>query len=217
MNLVELVSPQHTAVLTMEMQEAVIGREALLPALAERADACGLRDTVGRVCGAARVAGARVVHCTVETRPDGAGFRANTKIFGLTAKLRREHGSTPTDVGQPGAALVPELGVDERDIVVPRMHGMTPFTSTSLDQILRNLDVRTVVATGVSVNLGVIGMSLSAVDLGYQVVLVRDAVTGVPAEYADAVIENSLSYITTVVDADELLDAWHVDERPAHT
>ena len=41
--------------------------------------------------------------------------------------------------------------------MVSRLHGMTPFTSTSLDQILRNLGIRTVVATGVSVNLGVIG------------------------------------------------------------
>ena len=41
----------------------------------------------------------------------------------------------------------------------------------------------TVVATGVSVNVGIMGLCLSAVDLGYQVVLVRDAVAGVPAEY----------------------------------
>jgi nicotinamidase-related amidase len=86
---------------------------------------------------------------------------------------------------------------------------MTPFTSTSLDQILRNLGVTTVVATGVSVNLGVFGMALSALDLGYQVVLVRDAVAGVPAEYAQAVIDQSLSMIATVVTADELLAVLH--------
>ncbi len=215
MNLAELVSPRHTAVLTMEMQQAVVGREALMPALADAADACGLRDTVGRVCAAARGAGSRVVHCTVETRPDGAGFRANCKIFGLSARLRLEQGSTPTDIGQPGTALVPELGVDPRDIVVPRMHGMTPFTSTSLDQILRNLGVTTVVATGVSVNLGIIGLCLGALDLGYQVVLVRDAVIGVPTDYADAVIANSLSYISTVVTSYELISAWPTDEQAA--
>ncbi len=85
---------------------------------------------------------------------------------------------------------------------------MTPFMSTSLDQILRNLGVRTVVVTGVSVNLGVMGMVMSAVDLGYQVVLARDAVAGVPVEYAQAVIENSLSLLATVVTSDELLAAW---------
>jgi hypothetical protein len=39
-------------------------------------------------------------------------------------------------------------------------------------------------------------------------VIVRDAVAGVPAEYADAVLENSLSLIATIVTSDELLAAW---------
>jgi len=141
------------------------------------------------------------------SRPDGAGGATNCKIFALSERMRREQGSTPTDLGTPGAELVAGLA-DLRDVVVPRLHGMTPFTSTSLDQILRNLGVRTVVATGVSVNLGVVGMVMSAVDLGYQVVLVRDAVAGVPVEYAQAVIENSLSLLATVVTSDELLAAW---------
>ena len=82
---------------------------------------------------------------------------------------------------------------------------MTPFTSTSLDQILRNLGIKTVIATGVSVNLGVYGMVLSAVDLGYQVVLVRDAVAGLPADLAQAVIDESLSLVATVVTSEDLL------------
>jgi nicotinamidase-related amidase len=49
---------------------------------------------------------------------------------------------------------------------------------------------------------------LSAVDLGYQTVLVRDAVAGVPPGYAEAVIANTLSLLTTVVKADELVGAW---------
>ena len=81
----------------------------------------------------------------------------------------------------------------------------------ALDQLLRNMGIRTVVATGVSVNLGIFGMCLTALDLGYQVVVVRDGVAGIPADYADAVIDNSLSYIATVVTADELLGVWAVD------
>ncbi|MXZ54005.1 MAG: cysteine hydrolase, partial [Acidimicrobiaceae bacterium] len=77
-----------------------------------------------------------------------------------------------------------------------------------LDQTLRNLGVTTVVATGVSVNVGITGLCLSAVDLGYQVVLVRDAVAGVPAEYEEAVIEHSLAMVATVVTSAELLEAW---------
>jgi nicotinamidase-related amidase len=206
--LAALVAPSHTAVLTMEMQRGVVGDEALLRALVEEVERSGTIERVALVCAAARAAGARVVHCTAETRPDGAGATENTKIFALAARRRRERGRGEIDIGSSGAQLVPELGVDAGDIVVSRLHGMTPFTSTSLDQILRNLGVRTVVATGVSVNVGVFGMALSAVDLGYHVVLVRDAVAGVPGAYAESVIDNSLSFITTVVTAAEVVAVW---------
>ena len=202
-----ILEPSTTAVLTMELQNGVVGQGAMFGALVDELRRAGTLDTVRRLCDGARHAGARVVHCTVAARPDGAGSTENCKIFAMSAKQRREHGSTATDIGTPGAELVPGLE-DPRDIVVPRMHGMTPFTSTSLDQILRNLGVRTVVATGVSVNLGVFGMALTALDLGYQVVIPTDAVAGVPRDYADAVLEHSLSLISTLTTTDELLALW---------
>jgi nicotinamidase-related amidase len=203
-----IAEPSQTALLTMELQEGVVGQSGLLTALVDEVARTGMLGIVGGLCSAARDAGVRVVHCTATSRQDGAGGATNCKIFALTARTRRERGSTPTELGTPGVELVAELGADPRDIVVPRLHGMTPFTSTSLDQILRNLGVRTVVATGVSVNLGVFGMVLSALDLGYQVVLVRDAVAGVPPEYAQAVIDNSLTLVSTVVTSEELVTAW---------
>jgi len=204
-----ITEPSTTAVLTMELQEGVVGSLAFLPALVDEVRRAGTVDAARKVCRGARQAGARVVHCTAVSRPDGLGGAVNCKIFALGERMRRERGSGATDLGTPGAELV--AGLEEPgDFVVPRLHGMTPFTSTSLDQILRNLGIRTVVATGVSVNLGIIGMSLTALDLGYQVVVVRDAVAGVPAEYAQAVIDSSLSMIATVTTSDDLLAAWGV-------
>jgi nicotinamidase-related amidase len=202
-----IVVPSQTAVLTMELQEGVVGEGALLPDLGAEVQRSGTIEHAIRVCTGARAVGARVVHCTAVTRPDGLGAAINCKIFAATERLRVERGVGPTEIGTAGAELIDGLE-DPRDFVLPRLHGMTPFTSTALDQILRNLGVRTVVATGVSVNLGIFGMALSALDLGYQVVIVRDAVTGVPAEYARAVLDNSLSLIATVVTADELLAVW---------
>ncbi len=94
------------------------------------------------------------------------------------------------------------------DLVSARTHGLSPFPGTDLDQLLRNLGVRTVVATGVSVNIGVLGMVLVAVDLGYRVALVTDAVTGVPRDYADAVIANTLSLLATRVTTDDVVATW---------
>ncbi len=205
--LAALVDPGSTAVLTMELQRGVVGPGAMMAALAEQVAATGTIAAAASVCDAARAVGARVVHCTMETRPDGAGGAVNCRILGLADRRRRE-GASPTESGTEGARLVPELGEDPRDLVVSRWHGLTPFTSTALDQTLRNLGVATVVATGVSVNVGIAGLCLSAVDLGYQVVLVRDAVAGVPAAYAESVIDNTLAMVATVVTASELLAAW---------
>ena len=208
--LAALVDPASTVVLTMELQRGVVGPDAMMQALAEQVAAAGTARIAADVCDAARAVGARVVHCVVETRADGAGGAVNCRILGLADKLRREQGIAPTLAGSDGARLVPELTEDPRDLIAVRGHGLTPFTSTSLDQTLRNLGVATVVATGVSVNVGVMGLCLSAVDLGYQVVLVRDAVAGVPAGYAESVIEHSLAMVATVVTASELLEAWGI-------
>jgi len=197
----------------MELQKGVVGSDAMLPDLADEVERVGLLDVARRVCDGARRAGVRVVHCTHETRPDGVGATVNCRIFALSERMRRERGYSATEIGRPGVELVDGLA-DPTDIVVPRLTGMTPFTSTSLDQILRNLGIKTVIATGVSVNLGIYGMAMTAVDLGYQVVVVRDAVAGVPAEFARAVIDQSLSLISTVVTSEDLLT---VLQGPAHT
>ena len=49
---------------------------------------------------------------------------------------------------------------------------------------------------------------MDAVNHGYQFVLPRDAVAGVPADYADAVIDNTLSLLATVTSTDAVVAAW---------
>ena len=204
-----LLVPDTTAVLTMELQNGVVGTGALMAALVEEVERVGVRPTAGRLCTAARDRGIQVVHCVAENRADGRGATDNCKVFAMNNRLRRETGSTPIDQRTDGAKLVAELGPDDRDIVVARIHGLTPFTQTSLDQILRNMSIRTLVVTGVSVNLGIFGTVMSAVDLGYNVVIVRDGVCGVPREYAEAVLENSLSLLATIATADDVIAAWN--------
>jgi len=200
---------KHTAVLTMELQQGVVGEGALMKALVEEVDRVGVRTTAGRLCDEARSRSIRVVHCVAENRPDGVGEIENCKVFAMNARLRRETGTTPIDQGTQGALLVPELGPQPSDVVVSRVHGLSPFTQTSLDQILRNLDIKTLVVTGVSVNLGIFGTVMSAVDLGYNVVIVSDGVCGVPREYAEDVLKNSLSLLATIASADEVIAAWN--------
>ncbi len=149
-----------------------------------------------------------IVHATVSLRADRAGLTINNMMMAISVK-------NPNQVleGSPYAELIPELGPEPSDIVCGRIHGLTPFTGTELDSILRNLGIRTVVPVGVSVNEALLGLCLSAADLGYQIVLPTDAIAGVPGEYADAVVRNSLAFIARLSSTAEICAAWSsVDE-----
>ena len=104
--------------------------------------------------------------------------------------------------------MLPELGPEDSDVVLTRYHGLSPMGNTDLDAVLRNLGVTTIVATGVSVNIAITNLAFDLVNNGYQCVIPRDAVAGVPAEYADAVLENTLSLVATLTTSDELVKLW---------
>jgi biuret amidohydrolase len=200
--LADLVRPERTAVVTQECQGGVVGPEAGLKQLAEAAQREAVPN-IARLVPAARAAGARVVHCLVQRRPDLLGANSNARIFAGARKLGAD-----LSPGSPGGSVLPELGPEPSDLVLTRLHGLGPMGGTDLDPILRNLGVTTIVATGVSVNVAVVSLVMDAVNRGYQVVLPRDAVAGVPREYADAVIDGTLALLTTVTTTDELIAAW---------
>jgi len=199
----ELATPGACAVLTQEIQRGVIGDLTSFPQLAEEAESVGVVRNTARLLDAARERGVPVVHCTAEFRADRAGTAVNCSL--IAAMMRSPDHLL---VGTPATELVPELGPEPTDLVSNRLHGVSPFTGTSLDTWLRNLGVETVVATGVSVNLGVLGLAIEAVNLGYQVVVPRDTVAGLPGAYADALLDNTFPLIATLTTVAALVDAW---------
>ena len=200
-DLASLVDPAHTAVVTSEVQNGVVGERSALPALAEAAGPIVERLSV--LLDAARPAGVRVIHATAARRADAAGSNTNARLFAAVKK-------SPVALlpGSPEADVVPALGPSPEDLELCRLHGLNPMAGTDLDPILRNLGVRTLVVTGVSVNVAVTNLVMDAVNHGYQVVLPRDAVCGIPAAYADAVIDNTLSLLATLTTVDDLVAAW---------
>jgi nicotinamidase-related amidase len=202
-DLADVARPAHTAVLTMEIQRGVVGDLSAFPELADAANNIGVIPNTARLVSAARKQGVPVIHCTAEFRPDRAGTAVNCQL--IAAALRNPDHML---AGTPPAELVPELTPAPSDLVCARLSGVSPFSGTSLDIWLRNLGVRTVVATGVSVNLGVLGLVIEAVNLGYQVVVPRDAVAGIPEEYADAVLKNTFPLVATLTTVNLLLEAW---------
>jgi len=202
-DLVDLARPAHTAVLTMEIQRGVVGDLSAYPQLADAATKVGVIPNTARLLFSARKRAVPVVHCTAEFRSDRAGTAINCQL--IAAALRNPDHML---AGTPPAELVPELGPEPADLVSSRLSGVSPFSGTELDTWLRNLGVRTIVATGMSVNVGVLGLVIEAVNLGYQVVVPRDAVAGIPEEYADLVLNNTFPLLATLTTVDLLLEAW---------
>jgi nicotinamidase-related amidase len=73
---------------------------------------------------------------------------------------------------------------------------------------VRNLGATTIVGIGVSVNVGMVDFAFDAVNAGYQFVLPRDAVAGIPEDYAEAVLDNTLALVSTLCTTDALVDVW---------
>src|SRR5918997_4820240 len=201
-DLADLVSTWRTAVVTSEIQNGVIGEQAALPALAEVAGRT-MRPAAGRLVTGARRGGGGAVHATFEGRAEGRGANPTARLFNGMAKS-----PVQLRVGSEAVQVVPEVGVRATDIVLTRTHGLNPMAGTDLDAVLRNLGVTTVVVAGGSVNVAITNLVMDAVNLGYNVVLPRDAVCGIPVEYADAVIDNTLSLLATVTTVDELVAIW---------
>jgi nicotinamidase-related amidase len=206
-NLLELITPAETVVLTVEMQRGVIGDQVSGPngvALREAADRSGVVPATTKLLRAARSAGVRVVHATITLRADRAGLSVNNRMMKIIVR-------NPDQMleGTPAVELIPELELDqEKDLVMNRVHGLTPFGGTELDPVLRNLGVRTLIPVGVSLNVAILGTCLAASDLGYQIVLPRDAIIALPETYAEQVYTNTLSHLATVTSVDDVIAAW---------
>jgi len=201
LDLASLVDPARTAVVANECQRGVIGDLSLLPELARAA--APMIETVATLAAAARRAGAAVIHTTAVRRTDGRGSNTNARLFMATRRSPR-----PMVAGSSPAEIVPEIPVAESDIVLPRMHGVSPMAGTELDPVLRNLGIRTIVAAGVSVNVAITNLVFDAVNAGYQVVVPRDAVAGLPPAYVDAVFDHTLSVLATVTTTAQLIAVW---------
>jgi biuret amidohydrolase len=199
----ELVAPGHTALILQEVQQGVIGESAGLRELAAATARTGAVPRIARLAAAARLASVPVIHCTAESLPAGFGANRNARLFGGARRV----GAANT----PGSASVTpltEVGPEPGDLVIPRWHGLSPLTGTQLDSVLRNEGVSTVVVVGVSLNVAIPNLVFDAVNRAYQVVVVRDAVAGVPESYGEQVLQHTLALVSTLATTDEVVAAW---------
>jgi nicotinamidase-related amidase len=196
----ELLDPASTVLLTVECQQGVVGPDAALPELAREARQSGVLDRIARLVDAAHDSGVQVIHAIAERRPDGRGAARNARLFRAAERLPVQQLT-----GTAAVRVAPPIQVAEADLVVRRLHGLSPIQGTDVDPLLRNLGCRTLVVTGVSANVAIPNTVFDAVNRGYTAVVPSDAVAGVPADYTPAMIRHTLALVATVATTDEVL------------
>ena len=107
--------------------------------------------------------------------------------------------------------LVPSLArfVPPAKLLDKRVY--SPWTEGRLDELLRGSGVDTLVVTGGETDVCVLGTVLGAIDRGFRVVLVTDAICSSADQTHDALMElyrSRFSEQVEVVTMEEVLDGW---------
>ena len=107
--------------------------------------------------------------------------------------------------GTKGAEVISQLGLCERDYVVPKRR-YSGFFHTDLDLLLKELGVESVVMTGLHAHMCVRHTSADAYCLGYEVVVASDATDAFTQEdYEGGIAYLKSVYGASVFTVDELL------------
>lgn len=148
------------------------------PERARATEESGSIDRCVEMRSAARAAGVRVFYANSAHRPDGTDYAptivdANTNLVPWPNGPQLM-GPPPGTIGTYGAEIIKELAPDPEDYIVPK-HRWSAFGGTALDVLLRGLGIDTVLLAGGSTDLGVLATGYAARDLGYNLVVLRDA------------------------------------------
>jgi nicotinamidase-related amidase len=188
-----MLDPRRCAFLAMDFQHDIL---AVTPQYREK----HLLETVTRVLDAARRTSATIVYITVSFRDDYADAPAHSPLF------QAEKARGVMKVGSPGAAICEELTPQTGDLVINK-HGVDPFNSTHLANVLRARDVETLVLMGVWTNYVVEATARTGADSGYRIIVVADGCASDTEDHHQFFITQILPMLGTAATASDVIAA----------
>lgn len=205
------ILPERTALLVVDMQHVFISRQAVNPddirqrrererwePFYRKIDSVVIPNNA-RLLKAFRARGMEVCFAMIQCRKkDGRDRSLDQKATGYNQLL--------LPPGDPRADIVPALAPVEDEIVVTKTTD-SAVTGTTLRLMLHNMDIDTVVVTGVLTDQCVSGTVRSLADESFKVWLIEDACMAATEEiqaHELAVLNNIYCHVITT---DELLDA----------
>lgn len=133
-------------------------------------------------------------------------------VGGVVAWIRSERPGG-VEQQQPGSGLVAEIQPSSADLTAVKS-AWGAFHTTDLDRQLRARGVTTVWIAGIATNYGVESTARCADELGYRVVTVEDAMTGLQPGHHDVAVTTVLSRLGAVTSHDVLIDEMQARSHP---
>ena len=155
---------------------------------------------VAELAEAFRAAGRPVIHIHYIVEEDSRGLRLNAPLFQgvqeANALVRGTWGAAPAEGLEP----------KEGDHVVEKMR-MNGFYDTTLDILLRGLDVTTIVVSGAWTNMSIEHTARHGADAGYQVVVPSDGTSTLDDEWQHAALNYAMTNVGQVATCAEIAAA----------
>jgi nicotinamidase-related amidase len=170
------LDPQRSGLVLFDMLNAYV--RSADPERARHTVESGLVERCVEMTTAARAAGVRVFYANSLHRADGTDYAptivdADTELVPWPGGPRLM-APAPGIEGTTGAQVIPELEPRPEDYIVPKSR-WSAFAGTSLDVLLRGLGIDTILLAGGSTDIGIAATAYAARDLGYHLVVLRDA------------------------------------------
>lgn len=184
------LNPKETALVLIDLQRGIVSRD-LQPHTSK-----DVLQRCAHLAEAMRKAGGTVVYVHV--------------LLNETARPQGDRPMMPPDAPPPppeASELAPEAGYQPGTDVLIAKRQWGAFTATNLDQALRRRGVTTIVIGGIATNMGVESTARSAVEFGYQMVFVEDAMSTRTAEMQRFAVEHIFPMIGFVRSTEEVLVA----------
>lgn len=203
----ELVDPAATALVLVDFQNDFVGSGGVVARRGEGGEAklCGLVDHTAAVVAAARERAVTVVYVRYARTADHR-FESAASLRWTTVKRGYTTGTVSAVEGTWGAEIVSALAPKAGDIIIDKRRA-SGFFGTSLEELLRARDIRTLVLAGVSTHGCVEATARDAELQDYYVVLLEDCTGAYSDELHDAALIVMRSRYE-VVTSGAVIEAW---------
>jgi len=176
--------PEKAALLGIDMQNDFCHERGVFSRIQKDYDVKPLRKTImpiKNLIQAARNVGIPIIFIKVVNK--GTAYQS------YIMRARTEGLGIPLKIGTWGAEIVDELKPGPSDYIVEKRR-YSAFYNTDLEVLLKGLDAKTLIFTGVTTNVCVESTVRDAIDRDYDIVFVEDCIATINSTLHEATLTN---------------------------